>query len=132
MSVVSIQSKARLRSLTQVGADGEGIASAETDLGASISRQFRIRAVAVEGFSKGSSCRGRSTHSRTRGAPAGGLRRQRTTTWWARRPSQGTHGVSRVVIWVLLQIPGGGGERSDELSAPRRSYAATPKMEWMN
>ena len=54
MSVLSIQSKARLRSLTQVGADGEGIASAETDLGASISRQFRIRAVAVEGFSKGS------------------------------------------------------------------------------
>ena len=36
------------------------------------------------------------------------------------------------VAMVLLQIPGGGGERSDELSAPRRSYAATPKMEWMN
>jgi hypothetical protein len=33
---------------------------------------------------------------------------------------------------VLLQIPGGGGERSDELSAPRGNYAATPKMEWMN
>jgi uncharacterized protein len=40
--------------------------------------------------------------------------------------------MENTTIRVLLQIPGSGGERSDELSAPRGSYAATPKMEWMN
>ena len=42
-----------------------------------------------------------------------------------RKPTNSLHSV-------LLQIPERGGERSGERVVPGKSYAATPKMAWMN